>query len=340
MSFIKFVFRRIVTIIPTLLVILVITFFMTRLLPGDPAMMRMPIRFTWADYLRERKRLGLDEPVFVQFIIFMGDMLSGNWGNSLTVARDWPVWFLINQKLPRSLEIMFISMAIAIFFGLKLGKFSGAHKNTKRDGITRIFTYLFVSVPAFIIISYLMQLYIISPLKLLPMFGYKTMGYPEPPSITNFRILDCLLSGQIYLLVDYLWHLIIPISALTIVQLVAISRQMRASMISELEEDYIRTAYAKGVKKKHILKKHAFKNSVTPVIVLSGMGFSVVLGGMIAAEVIYQLPGMGKLFYDAIRSSDYNIIIASVWVFSIVVIIFNFLIDIIIAAIDPRIRLK
>jgi len=340
MSLIKFILRRLLTIIPTLFAILVITFFMVRLLPGDPVWMRLAPRATLQDYLMERARMGLDQPIFIQFLIFIGDTFSGNWGFSYSVARDWPVWFLINQRLPRTLEIAFISMIFAIFLGLRLGKLSGAHKNTKMDVISRIFTYIFVSIPAFVIISFFLQLYVSTPLQILPIFGYKTMGYPDPPQFTYSRILNCILSGEIYLLYDYLWHIIIPVSALTIVQLVGLSRQMRASMIAELEADYIRAAYAKGVKKKHIIKKHAFKNAVTPVIILAGMGFSAVLGGMIAVEVIYQLPGMGKLFYDAIVRSDYPVIIASVWVFSIVVIIFNFLIDIITAVLDPRIKLN
>ena len=340
MSLIKFILRRLLTIIPTLFAILVTTFFMVRLLPGDPVWMRLAPRATLQDYLMERARMGLDQPIFIQFLIFIGDTFSGNWGFSYSVARDWPVWFLINQRLPRTLEIAFISMIFAIFLGIRLGKLSGAHKNTKMDVISRIFTYIFVSIPAFVIISFFLQLYVSTPLQILPIFGYKTMGYPDPPQFTYSRILNCILSGEIYLLYDYLWHIIIPVSALTIVQLVGLSRQMRASMIAELEEDYIRAAYAKGIKKKHIIKKHAFKNAVTPVIILAGMGFSVVLGGMIAVEVIYQLPGMGKLFYDAIVRADYPVIIASVWVFSIVVIIFNFLIDIITAVLDPRIKLK
>lgn len=340
MSLIRFVLRRLLTIIPTLLIILIITFFITRMLPGDLAMMRLNPRASYEDYLRERARLGLDDPIYVQFFVFLVDILSGNWGVSYIVGRDYPIWFLIGQKLPISLEIMAISMIIAIFLGIKLGKISGAHKNTKRDHISRLFTYIFVSIPAFVMVTFFMQLYVFTPLKILPVFGYKTPGYPNPPQITNSRILDCILSGQLYLLVDYLWHLIVPVSALAIVQLVMMSRQFRASMISTLEEDYIRTAYAKGIKEKHIVKKHALKNSVTPLIVVSGMGFSAVLGGMIAVEVVYQLPGMGKLFYDAINSSDYNVIIASVWVFSLVVIIFNFFSDVIIAALDPRIKLK
>ncbi|MHA1467081.1 MAG: ABC transporter permease, partial [Promethearchaeota archaeon] len=321
-------------------VILAITFIMTRMLPGDPAMLRLNPRATYEDYLREVARLGLDQPIFVQFFFFLGDILSGNWGNSYIVGRDYPIWLLINQKLPMSLEIMAISMIIAMILGFKLGKISAAHRNSKRDDVVKIFTYIFVSIPAFVIITYFMQLYVATPLKILPIFGYKTAGFPEPPQITYSRILDCLISGNVYLLLDYLWHLIVPVSGLTIVQLVRISRQMRASMISTLEEDYIRTANAKGVKRRHVLKKHALRNSVTPVIVVSGMGFSAVLGGMIAVEVIYQLPGMGKLFYDAISGADYNLIIASVWVFSIVVIIFNFFSDVIIAALDPRIKLN
>lgn len=340
MSLIRFILRRLLTVIPTLFVILVITFIMTRMLPGDPAMLRLNPRATYEDYLREVARLGLDQPIYVQFFVFLGDLFSGNWGNSYIVGRDYPIWLLINQKLPMSLEIMAISMIIAMILGFKLGKISAAHRNSKRDNIAKIFTYLFVSIPAFIIITYFMQLYVITPLKILPIFGYKTAGFPEPPQITYSRILNCVLSGDLYLLLDYFWHLIVPVSGLTIVQLVRISRQMRASMISTLEEDYIRTAYAKGVKRRHILKKHAFRNSVTPVIVVSGMGFSAVLGGMIAVEVIYQLPGMGKLFYDAISGADYNLIIASVWVFSIIVIIFNFFSDVIIAALDPRIKLN
>lgn len=340
MSLIRFILRRLLTVIPTLFVILVITFIMTRMLPGDPAMLRLNPRATYEDYLREVARLGLDQPIYVQFFVFLGDLFSGNWGNSYIVGRDYPIWLLINQKLPMSLEIMAISMIIAMILGFKLGKISAAHRNSKRDNIAKIFTYIFVSIPAFVIITYFMQLYVTTPLKILPIFGYKTAGFPEPPQITYSRILNCVLSGDLYLLLDYFWHLIVPVSGLTIVQLVRISRQMRASMISTLEEDYIRTAYAKGVKRRHILKKHALRNSVTPVIVVSGMGFSAVLGGMIAVEVIYQLPGMGKLFYDAISGADYNLIIASVWVFSIIVIIFNFFSDVIIAALDPRIKLN
>jgi len=340
MSLIRFIIRRLLTIIPTLILILIITFFITRMLPGDLAMMRLHPRASYEDYLRERARLGLDEPIYIQFLVFLGDLLSGNWGVSYVVGRDYPIWLLISQKLPMTLEIMIISMILAIILGIKLGKISGAHKNTKRDHTARLITYIFVSIPAFVLVTYFMQLYVATPLKILPIFGYKTPGYAEPPPITYSRILNCFLSGKWYLLTDYLWHLIVPVSALTTVQLVMMSRQLRASMIATLEEDYIRTAYAKGVKKRRIIKKHALKNSITPVIVVSGMGFSAVLGGMIAVEIIYQLPGMGKLFYDAIGSSDYNVIIASIWVFSIVVIIFNFISDVAIAIIDPRIKLK
>ena len=133
MSLYKYIIKRILTSLITVFGILIITYVITRALPGDPAMNRMYAASTYEDYLAERARLGLDEPIYVQFLIFIKDMLTGNWGYSYLLVKDSQVWDIINQKLPRSLEIMFISMAIAIALGLLLGKVAGAHKNSKKD---------------------------------------------------------------------------------------------------------------------------------------------------------------------------------------------------------------
>lgn len=339
MSFSNYILRRIFTSIITVFGILVITFFITRALPGDPAWMRLPAKATYEQYLAQRRRLGLDKPFYVQFIIFMQDMLTGNWGYSYYLVRDSPVWNLIMQKLPRSLEIMFLSMIIAIIFGLMLGKIAGAHMNSKRDILIRSISYFIVSIPAFVIILFFMQLYVNTPIKLLPLFGYKSFDYPEPPAITNFPLIDSLLSGNLYLFIDLLWHLIVPVSAMTLIQLVIIMRQTRASMIETMEKEFIRTARAKGCSEKHIMNKHAFKNAIPPGIIASGMGFGIILGGMIAVERLCYFPGLGWMFYDAIVYSDYTIITSTIFVFSIVSIIFNFISDLVIAMLDPRIRI-
>jgi len=316
MSFSRYIARRIFTSILTIFGILVITFFISRTLPGDPAWMRLPAKATYEQYLAQRKRLGLDKPFYVQFIIFVKDMFTGNWGFSYTLTRDSPVWDLVMQKLPRSLEIMFISMTIAIIFGLMLGKIAGAHKNSKRDIFIRCLSYFFVSIPAFVIILFFMQLYVNTSFRIFPLCGYKTFDYEEPPTITNFPLFDSLISGKLYLFVDLLWHMIVPVSAMILV------------------------ARAKGCTKKYIMNKHAFKNAVPPGIIASGMGFAIMLGGMIAVERLYYFPGLGWMFHDAIYYSDYNVITATIFVFSIVSIIFNFISDLLIAMLDPRIRLK
>ena len=340
MSLARYILKRFIISLITVFVILVITFFITRALPGDPAWMRLPPKATLERYYQERARLGLDEPLYVQLFIFMGDMLTGNWGVSWTIMQDMPVWTVVMQTLPKSLEIMFISFTIAVIFGILLGKTAGAHQNSKRDYVIRGFSYLIVSIPAFIIIIFLIQIYVNTRFTLFPLFGYKTLEYPDPPVVTGSRIIDALLSRQIYLIFDYLYHLVVPIAAMVMVQVVIIIRQTRASMIDTMEQDYIRTARAKGCSNRIIINRHALKNAAPPAIIASGMGFAIILGGLIAVERIYQLPGLGNLFYDAVRYTDYSVVVACVFVFSIVAIVFNFISDVIIAFIDPRIRLK
>jgi len=310
------------------------------MIPGDPAWRRLPSKASYEDYLAERARLGLDQPIIVQFFIYMGDLLTGNWGVSISTIIDYPISELINSHLPRTLEVTVMSMLIAIFLGIRLGKISASHKNSKRDKIIRIFTYFFISIPGFVVVIFFMQLYVFTPIKIFPMFGIKNPRYPEPPLITGSRLLDCILSKQIYLLVDYLWHLIVPVSAMVIVQMVAIIRHTRSNVLEVLQMDYIRTAEAKGCKRKKLIKKHAIKNAIPPVITVSAMGFPILLGGMIGIELIYNFPGLGFLFRDAVQYTDYPLIIAIIFVYSVSVIIINLIADFIVSALDPRIRLK
>lgn len=340
MRYLKYVLKRIILSLITIFGIIIITFFLSRMIPGDPVWLRLPDKATLEDYYKERARLGLDQPIIVQFFVYMKDILTGNWGISLTVQPDYPIWDLINVHLSRTLEVTIISMLIAIFFGFMLGKISARYKNSLKDKIIRIFTYFFIAIPGFVVVIFFWQLYIYTPFKIFPMFGYKNIRYPDPPIITGSRLLDCLLSKQYYLFTDYIWHLIVPISAMTIVQMVATIRHTRSSILEVLQMDHIRTAEAKGLSKKKIVKKHAVKNALPPVITVSAMGFPVVFGGMIAIEIIYNFPGLGFMFRQAVSGSDYPLIIAIVFVFSLSVIFLNLIADLIVAALDPRIRLK
>ncbi|MBD3353779.1 MAG: ABC transporter permease subunit [Candidatus Lokiarchaeota archaeon] len=340
MSYYKYLVKKVLTTLVSVFFVIVISFFITRALPGDPVWLRLPPKATLQDYVRERKRLGLDKPIIYQFFVYMIDLLTGNWGYSLTIAEDSSVWSVINLYLPRTLEVLFISMFIAVFLGIKMGKISAKKANSFRDIVIKSITYFILAIPGFIIVLFFIQIYFQIPFKLFPLFGYKNPVYPEPPSITNFRIIDSFISGKWYLLFDYMWHLVIPISAMSIVQMVIIIRYTRASILETSEMDFIRVLKSKGLSKHKIMKKHVMKNSFPPIITASAMSFPLIIGGTIAVEISYHFVGLGFMFREAVRGSDYTIFIAIIFIFSLLVICFNFIVDLIIGYLDPRIRFE
>jgi peptide/nickel transport system permease protein len=340
MALLKFTIRRLIISFITIFGIVIITFLLTKALPGDPVWLRLPERATLEDYYAERARMGLDRPIFYQLYIYIIDLFTGNWGYSYTVAQDTPVWSVVAYYLPRSLELMFISMFFAISLGILCGKFAAKKAGTIWDYIIRLFMYLLLSIPGFVIIIFFIQLYVYTPFRIFPLSGYKTLYFTDPTYITGFPLIDSLISGEMYLFRDLLWHLIIPVSAMTIVQMVAIIRQMRTSMLETLQMDFIRTAKAKGCSNRTILNKHALKNAIPPVITISAMGFPIVMGGMIGVEVAYHYVGIGFMFRSAVLNSDYPVIVALIFLFSLIVIIFNFIADLIIGLLDPRIRIE
>ena len=198
--------------------------------------------------------------------------------------------------------------------------------------------YFILSVPAFVIIVFFVLLYINSPYRIFPLYGYKTIYYPDPTFITGFPLLDSLLSQEWYIFLDLVWHLIIPVATMTIVQMVAIIRQTRSSLLETIQMDFIRTAKAKGCSDRKIINKHALKIAIPPVITISAMGFPIVMGGMVGVEVAYHFVGIGYTFRQAVIYRDYSVLISVIFLFSLIVIIFNLLTDIIIGFLDPRIR--
>jgi len=335
MGLFKYVLRRLIISIVTIFGVIIVIFVLSRALPGDPVWFRLPQKATMEDYYKELYRLGLDQPVIYQLWVFMSDLLTGNWGFSYVIAKNSDVWSLIVMYLPRTIEVMLISMFLAIGLGIMLKRM-----NSFWDYLIRISMYLILSVPAFVIIIFFVLLYINSPFKIFPLYGYKTIYYPDPTFITGFPLLDSLLAGELYLFQDLVWHLIIPVAAMTIVQMVAIIRQTRSSLLEAIQMDFIRTAKAKGCSNRRIINKHALKVALPPVITISAMGFPIVMGGMVGVEVAYHFVGIGYTFRQAVIYRDYSVLIAIIFLFSFMVIILNFITDIIIGFLDPRIRFK
>ena len=340
MGLFKYVLRRLIISIVTIFGVIIVIFVLSRALPGDPVWFRLPQKATMEDYYKELYRLGLDQPVIYQLWIFMSDLLTGNWGFSYVIAKNSDVWSLIVMYLPRTIEVMLISMFLAIGLGIMFGKITAKRMNSFWDYLIRISMYLILSVPAFVIIIFFVLLYINSPFKIFPLYGYKTIYYPDPTFITGFPLLDSLLAGELYLFQDLVWHLIIPVAAMTIVQMVAIIRQTRSSLLEAIQMDFIRTAKAKGCSNRRIINKHALKVALPPVITISAMGFPIVMGGMVGVEVAYHFVGIGFTFRQAVIYRDYSVLIAIIFLFSFMVIILNFITDIIIGFLDPRIRFK
>ena len=194
-----------------------------------------------------------------------------------------------------------------------------------------------VSIPVFWL-GLILQLTVSYRLDLFPATGYKTYGYPEPTFLTGFRIIDSLVSGEWYMITDYLYHLALPVLCLSFITLASITRQTRSSMLEVLQQDYVRTARAKGCREKDVINKHAKKNALIPTVTVIGLNIGALMGGAVLTETTFNLHGMGELMIRAIVDRDYWVINAIVFMITIVFIVVNLFTDILYARLDPRIK--
>ena len=235
------------------------------------------------------------------------------------------------------MELTIFSILIASFIGIRTGVMSARHRNKPRDTILRGIALVGVCIPVFWM-GMLFQYFISYQLDWLPAIGFKTAWYGDPPLVTGFRIIDSLISGQIYMAIDYLVHLILPVICLSFITLASITRQTRSSMLEVLQQDYIRTARAKGCEEKAVIKKHALKNALIPTTTVIGLSFGSLLGGAVLTETTFSLSGMGHLLITAITRYDYYVINAVVFLMALVFILINLFMDVLYGFLDPRIR--
>lgn len=345
MSLIKYIVRRLLLTIPIMFGVLALTFALTRFMPGNPFLYRGLDRVnpaTIAIYERLTERYGLNDPVYVQFGKYLGQLFSGDWGESLTIARGQNVWDLIWAKFPRTVELTFLSLIPASIIGVKTGVISANKRNKWQDTLIRGNSLVGVAIPVFFLGIVLIYIFSIQ-LDWLPAAGYKVETYTasevaNPPLITGFRLLDSALSGHWNLFWDTIPYYILPVFSLTFISIAGISRQSRSSMLEVLELDYIRTARAKGCKEKAVINHHALRNALIPVVTIIGMDFGFLLGGAVLTETTFNFRGMGMLLMKAITGVDYSVIIACVFVVSLLFILVNLFTDILYGILDPRIR--
>ncbi|HEX8048239.1 ABC transporter permease [Rhizobium sp.] len=311
--------RRLLISLGMLLAVSLLTFVLLRLTPGDPvdAYVNPNVPMSPADLVELRTRLGLDRPLPVQYLAWLKEALTGNLGYSIK-RFDQPVLGLVLSRIGPTLLLMGSAILIAILAGIAIGVVSAVRRNSLLDVSFSVFALAGISSPAFL--SALSGLYIFSVrLYWMPSGGMLTPG-------AEFSVGDLLR------------HLILPSSLLAIAQAALITRYMRASLLEVLNQDYVRTARAKGVYEFWVITKHALRNALLPVVTLIGSTIGLAIGGAIFIESVFNWPGMGLLLVDAVGARDYPVIMGATLVIGACVILVNLLTDITYAVIDPRIK--
>jgi peptide/nickel transport system permease protein len=311
----RYVVRRLLQIVPTLLVVSLVVFGLMRLVPGDPAQVYAGQDASKAEIEIVRTRLGLDQPVPVQYALWLRRLLAGDLGTSYHTGLE--VRRLVAQKLPATVELTVASMAIALAIGIPASVVAALRRKRAADHLTTLTVLAGLSLPSFCLGIVLILVFAMW-LRVLPPIGYVPLT--ESPA-QNLRFL------------------VLPALTLGIILAAPIMRFMRAGMLDVLLEDYVRTARAKGLRERAVVTRHVFKNAALPTLTMVGLQFGELLGGTAGVEVVFAWPGLGRLLADSIFQRDYAVIQVVVLLVAVVFVVINLLVDVLYARLDPRIRL-
>ena len=329
-----YLLKRILLMIPTLLGITIITFAIVRLAPGDPATMRIGsaasgglVDQQMAKAIIEKTRIefGLDKPIHVQYGLWVWKIARLDFGRSYKDNR--PVMEKITERLPVTLQINIIALFLTYLLAIPLGIFSATHQHTTADKITTTALFILYSLPSF---------WVATMLILFVGGGDYFHWFP----ISGISSLDAEKLAFVPWLKDRIWHLVLPVFCLTYASLAYVSRQMRAGMLETIRQDYIRTARAKGLSEKAVILRHAFRNSLIPIITLLGFLLPAMLGGSVIIESIFTIPGMGLLGFEAILSRDYPVVMAISTISAFLTLLGLLLADVAYALVNPTISLE
>ncbi|MGZ9226218.1 MAG: ABC transporter permease [Anaerolineales bacterium] len=347
---IRFIVRRVLSVIPTLLGVAFIIFMFQRLIPGDPAVAMLGEHATEENVARIRTQFGLDRPIFLdrdalaqgdfsgffdsQFIRYLGRLARLDLGDS--IHRRIPVAETLAVRFPATFELAFLSLLIALIVGVPVGIVSASRRNSLLDGVAMIGSLIGVSMPIFWLGLLEMMLFAVF-LQWLPSGGRLSSDI-QLQAITNFVLIDSLLTSNMPAFVDAVKHILMPAFALATIPMAIIARMTRSSMLDVLQEDYIRTAKAKGLSERKVLVKHALRNALLPVITIIGIQAGTLLSGAVLTETIFSWPGIGKWVFDSILARDYPIVQGATLLIAVIFLVANLLVDLSYALLDPRIR--
>jgi peptide/nickel transport system permease protein len=321
-------------IIPVLLGVSIVVFFMVRAIPGDPAQIMLGQQATQEQVQQVRESMGLDKPIFVQYGLFLKDAIRGDLGDSIVTGR--PVTTELMVRLPATFELVAFAMLIAILVGVPVGVISAVRQYSLLDKTTSVLALTGISMPIFWLAMILVVIFGVN-LELLPFPGRldPTSGIT---AITGLVLVDSLLTLNFAGFWDGLLHLIMPALALGTIPMAVIMRMTRSSMLEVMHEDYVRTARAKGVVPWRVVSKHALRNAMLPTITVIGLQVGLLMGGAIITETIFSWPGIGLYAYNSISTRDYASIQGVVLYGALLFVLVNLIVDVLYAILDPRVR--
>ena len=313
-----------------------IVFFMLRLTPGDPAELMLGERATEESLHQVREHLGLNKPLHVQYGMFMKRLMKGDLGETIFTRQK--VWTEIKHRFPATLELSVCALFISCFVGIILGIISATKQYSIFDYLSMLGALTGVSMPIFWLGLVLMLIFSVN-LGWLPISGRLSVLI-DLDVVTNFYVLDSIITKNWVALKDSIWHLIMPAVTLSTIPTAIIARMTRSSMLEVLKQDYIKTAMAKGLSKFKVVYKHALRNALIPVVTTIGLQFGVLLCGAILTETIFAWPGVGKWMYDAVMQRDYMVIQGGTLIIATIFIVINLFVDLLYAVINPKISIK
>jgi peptide/nickel transport system permease protein len=331
----RFILRRVLFAIPSLFGLLVLTFFLIRVVPADPAAALAGENATPVQVAEIRRQYGLDRPLYEQFVIYLGQVARFEFGESAYSRRS--VALDIKQRLPATLELTIAALLLATGLGIPLGTIAAVYHNRWPDILLRIVSIGGVAIAAF---WFAIELQLLFAMKLdwLPLRGRLSPSLPTPTTVTGFFLIDSLIAGRLDVFWDALRHLVLPAVTLSLGGLATIARFTRAGVLDTLQKDFVYYERAQGVPSRALIWKFVLKNSVVAAITQIGLLFGALIAGAVVVETIFDWPGIGFYTVQAILTADYKVMLAVTLLVGVIYAVVNILVDLVHALIDPRLR--
>ncbi|MCC8046829.1 MAG: ABC transporter permease [Clostridiales bacterium] len=333
---VKYVIKRLLYALVAILLVIIIVFFLTRIMPGDPARMYLGEQATDEQIAQLNEEWGLNKPLWVQLFNYIKGLTQGDLGYSnhthAYVVDDFAT------RLPASLELAICALGLAVLIGIPLGIVSATHKNSLIDHLARVLSMMGATMPVFWVGLMLIMIFYARLGWALAPVGRLSLGLTAPTTITGLYVLDSILTGNLVTLKDAASHLVLPTITLSLPSMAVIARMTRSSMLEVLGQDYIRTVRAKGMSERVLVYRHAFRNALIPILTVLGGQFGSLMGYTVVVETIFSWPGIGYYVTDSILNVDYNPVQAFALFSAVLYVIINLVLDIVNSMVDHRVK--